>query len=96
MLNAEQVQHIAKLARLGLKDDEVTKFAGQLNDIFGHIEVLNEVDAGNVEPTSQVTGLLNVSREDKEERFCEKAELLGCTKLPVEKDQIRVKPVITQ
>jgi aspartyl-tRNA(Asn)/glutamyl-tRNA(Gln) amidotransferase subunit C len=96
MLNADQVRHIAKLARLGLKDEEVEKFSKQLSDILGHMEMLNEVDTEKTEPTSQVTGLLNVSREDIEERFCAKEELLACTKLPLEKEQIRVKPVITQ
>lgn len=96
MLNAEQVAHIAKLARLGLKDDETEKFSRQLSDILGHMEMLNEVDTDKVEPTSQVTGLMNVTREDAEERFCQKDELLAYTKLPVEREQIRVKPVITQ
>jgi aspartyl-tRNA(Asn)/glutamyl-tRNA(Gln) amidotransferase subunit C len=96
MLNASQVAHIAKLARLGLKDGEEDKFAHQLSDILGYMEMLNEVDTANVEPTSQVTGLTNVLREDKEERFCQKEELLNCTPLPLEKEQIRVKPVITQ
>jgi len=96
MLNTDQVAHIAKLARLGLKGDEGEKFSRQLSDILGHMEMLNEVDTDKVEPTSQVTGLINVTREDKEERFCQKEELLACTSLPIEKEQIRVKPVITQ
>jgi aspartyl-tRNA(Asn)/glutamyl-tRNA(Gln) amidotransferase subunit C len=95
MLNSEQVQHIAKLARLGLGKDEGEKFAKQLSDILAYIEMLNEVKTDDVEPTSQVTGLTNVTREDKTERICEKKDLLACTELPVEKDQIRVKPVIT-
>lgn len=96
MLSNEEVQHIAKLARLDLKDGEAQKFSQQLNDILGYVEQLKEVDTEGVEPTSQVTGLENVSREDVVDRFCEKDELLGCTELPVERDQIRVKPVITE
>ena len=96
MLSNEEVQHIAKLARLGLKEDEIKKFAKQLNDILDYMKLLEEVDTRDLPLTSQVTGLENVSREDSVERMCEKEELLGCTELPVERDQIRVKPVITE
>lgn len=95
MLNTEQVQHIAKLARLGLGKEEGEKFAKQLSDILAYIDMLNEVKVDGVEPTSQVTGLENVKREDKVERFTVKEELLACTELPVERDQVKVKPVIT-
>lgn len=95
MLSTEQVQHIAKLARLGLGKEEGDKFAGQLSEILAYVDMLNEVNTEKVEATSQVTGLENVTREDKVERFCSKEELLACTELPVEKDQIKVKPVIT-
>ena len=95
MLNGEQVQHIAKLARLGLGREEGEKFAKQLSEILAYMEMLNEVNTDKVEPTSQVTGLTSVTREDKVKRFCEKEELLACTELPVEKDQIKVKSVIT-
>ena len=95
MITKEQVKHIAKLARLGIVEKDVEKFAKQLSSIFGYIEKLNEVDVKNVEPTSQVTGLQNVMREDVESRFCERDELLACTELPVTDDQIQVKAVIT-
>ena len=95
MITPEQVRHIARLCRLGLNDKDVEKFSRQLSDIFGYIEKLNEVDTSSVEPTSQVTGLMNVMREDKESRFCTREELLACTEMPVEKEQIKVKPVIT-
>lgn len=96
MLSNEEVQHIAKLARLELKDGEGEKFSQQLNDILGYVEQLKEVDTEGVESTLQVTGLENVHRKDEVEDFCTKDELLGCTELPVERDQIRVKPVITE
>ncbi len=95
MLTHDQVRHIAKLARLGLKDEEVSRFAIQLSEILGYVEKLNEVNVENVEPTSQVTGLQNVMREDKVEHFCTREELLACSELPIVQDQIRVKPVIT-
>ncbi len=58
------VKHIAKLAELPLKDEEIKKLEGQLESTLEYIEQLNEVDTNNIEPTSQVTGLENVMRED--------------------------------
>ncbi len=95
MITQEQVKHIAKLARLGLKDEDVEKFSKQLSSIMEYVEKLNEVDVKDVEPTSQVTGLENVMREDTEERFSNREDLLKCTELPVQNDQIEVQSVIT-
>lgn len=96
MLSIEQIKHIAKLARLGVSDVEAEKFSKQLSSILGYVELLNEVDVTDVLPTSQVTGLQNVMREDTVKPFCTKEELLGCTELPVQLDQIKVKPVMNQ
>ncbi len=95
MLSLDQVKHIAKLARIGIDDAAAEKFAGQLSSILEYVELLNEVKTDDVDPTSQVTDLSNVTREDEVVRFCNKEELLACTELPVEKGQIRVKQVIT-
>ncbi|MBD3328136.1 Asp-tRNA(Asn)/Glu-tRNA(Gln) amidotransferase subunit GatC [Candidatus Peregrinibacteria bacterium] len=96
MLDKDQVVHIAKLARLGLKEGDSDKFSTQLNDILSYVDKLSEVDTEGVLGTSQVTGLENVTRDDSVEKFCERADLLACTELPVEQDQIKVKPVITE
>lgn len=94
-LTQEQVRHIAKLARLGLTDDEVKTFSTQLTNILQYIEVLNEVDTSAVAPTNQVTGLMNVMRADVvDQTWVERDALLGSSELPVERDQIRVKPVL--
>lgn len=93
-LSQEQVRHIAKLARLGLTDDEVKKFSTQLTNILQYVEVLNEVDTTGVEMTNQVTGLKNVMREDVVgQDWVSREALLASSELPVEQDQIRVKPV---
>jgi aspartyl-tRNA(Asn)/glutamyl-tRNA(Gln) amidotransferase subunit C len=59
------INHIAKLARLGLTDTEKKKYEGQLGQILDYIEQLKEVDTEGVEPTSHATGVKNVSRKDK-------------------------------
>lgn len=58
------VANVAKLANLPLSTDEKKKFEKQLSSILEYIEKLNEVDTKGIEPTSQVTGLENVTRED--------------------------------
>ena len=95
-LSQDQVRHIAKLARLELSDQEISKFSGQLNTVFQYMEVLNEADTRDLEITSQVTGLENVTREDTVCEFVGRDELLACSELAVEQNQIRVKPAIEQ
>jgi len=64
-INSEQVEHIAKLARIELTEKEKEKFANELSSILGYVEKLNQVDTSKVEGISQVTGLERVLREDE-------------------------------
>jgi aspartyl-tRNA(Asn)/glutamyl-tRNA(Gln) amidotransferase subunit C len=59
------ISHIAKLANLTLSDEEKSKFEKQLEETIHHIENLDSVDTSDAEPTSQVTGLENITREDE-------------------------------
>ncbi len=52
MINKQEVQHIAKLARLGLTDPEIEKFQKDLSAILDYFEKLKKVDISGVEPTS--------------------------------------------
>lgn len=58
------VAHVAKLANLPLKPKEEKKFEKQLSEILSYVEKLENIDTKDVEMTSQVTGLKNVTRED--------------------------------
>ncbi|GAC1561277.1 MAG: Asp-tRNA(Asn)/Glu-tRNA(Gln) amidotransferase subunit GatC [Polyangiales bacterium] len=53
-LDRAQVLHVAKLARLTLRDDELPAVTEQLVSILGHLAQLAEVDVDGVEPTAQV------------------------------------------
>jgi aspartyl-tRNA(Asn)/glutamyl-tRNA(Gln) amidotransferase subunit C len=64
-LSEEEVEHIAKLARLKLTKAEVKMFCSQLSEVLEYMKVLNEVETESIEPTAQVTGLENVFREDE-------------------------------
>jgi len=61
----KDVEHVAKLARLGLSDKEIEKFQSELSKVLDYVEQLNKVDTKNIQPTAQVTGLTNVFREDE-------------------------------
>jgi len=95
MINEEVIRHVAKLARLALTDEEVNRFTGQLGKVFDYMDVLKEVDTEGVEETSQVTGLKNVmGRDEVQNSTANREELLNCTELPVDSNQIRVKNAI--
>ena len=65
MITREDVEHVARLARLELNDDELGRMREQLNAILGYIDKLRELDVTNVEPTSHAVPLVNVMREDE-------------------------------
>ncbi|WIV18677.1 Asp-tRNA(Asn)/Glu-tRNA(Gln) amidotransferase subunit GatC [Paenibacillus polygoni] len=61
----QDVQHVAKLARLNLSDEEETQLTEQLNAILQYAEKLNELDTDEIEPTTHVLHVSNVMREDE-------------------------------
>lgn len=64
-ISVADVQKLAVLSALNLSDEEAKNLAKELDDILGFVEQLNEVDTTGVEPTYQITGLENVTREDE-------------------------------
>ena len=64
-ISKERVEHVAKLARLEVSEDEKAIFARQLSGILTHIDRLKELDTAGVEPTATVLPTDNVFREDE-------------------------------
>ncbi len=64
MIDREQVEHVARLARLELAEDEVGALAGELSSILDHVDRLSAADVSDIEPTTHVVPLENVLRED--------------------------------
>lgn len=64
-ISIDDVEHVAKLARLKLADEEKETFRRQLSDVLEHARVIGEVDTGDVPPTSHTLPLVNVFREDE-------------------------------
>ncbi len=65
MISEQDVKHIAKLARLGLTQNEIRKFQKELSSILNYIEKLKEVDISKAEPTSHPIEVKNVMRDDE-------------------------------
>ncbi len=64
-ITTEEVEKVAKLARLEISPAEKDAFAKQLSQILTHVEKLKQYDTTGVEPTSTVLGQVNVFREDE-------------------------------
>lgn len=63
-LSNADVQRIARLSRIALKDEEVTEIASQLNGIFGLIEQLQAIDTTGVEPMAHARDVALRLRDD--------------------------------
>ncbi len=73
-ITKQEVEKVAKLARLAITPAEEEAFAKQLSQILTHVEKLRQYDTKGVEPTSTVLGQVNVFRDD-----------VICPSLPAEK-----------
>jgi len=58
------VQHVARLARLGLNDAEMDVLASELDHILDAMQALAQLDTSAIPPTAQVIPLRNVMRDD--------------------------------
>ena len=63
-LSRADVAHVAHLARLGLREDELGRLEGQLNHILDQYAILAALDTDAIAPTAQTIELENILRED--------------------------------
>lgn len=63
-LSADEVRHVARLARLALSDEQVATMQAELSDILAYAEEVQQVAAADVPPTSHAYPLANVLRDD--------------------------------
>ncbi len=64
MIDRAMVQHVAKLARLGLSEEDIETFGNQLSVILENIHILQEADVSGVSPTAHASRLTNIMRAD--------------------------------
>ena len=64
-ISRDEVVHVARLARLALTEEELDRFAGQLDAILEAVGKVSELDLSDVEPTLHPLALSNVWAEDE-------------------------------
>lgn len=64
-ISRDQLLHVAALARLELRDDELERLGAQLNDIIAAVSKVAELDLSDVPPTSHPLDVVNVWAEDE-------------------------------
>ncbi|MDP9452240.1 MAG: Asp-tRNA(Asn)/Glu-tRNA(Gln) amidotransferase subunit GatC [Actinomycetota bacterium] len=92
-ITAEDVTHVAGLARLELSDDELERFTVQLAAVLDHAADVEALDTEGVAPTAHPLPLANVLRDDVARPGLERAEVLAAAPA-VEADRFRVPPVL--
>ena len=63
-ITREDVDHIAKLARLDLTEAEKEKYQGTLASVLDYVNKLNDLDLDDVPPTAHAVAQQNVMRDD--------------------------------
>lgn len=75
-MNDELFDRLTRLSKIHVEGDERTKLEKQLGGILNFVEQLQEVNTDGVEPTSQVTGLSSVLRDDQVNADYNREEML--------------------
>lgn len=92
-LTREQVLHIARLARVGLSEEDVVTFQEQLSEILDHFETLKALDTEGVEPTAYPLPLESVMRADQVAPSLPQGEVLANAPL-ADEGSFRVRAVL--
>lgn len=76
-ITADDVRHVARLARLDVTDDEVELFARQLAAVLEHAEDVEALDTEGVPPTAHPLPLVNILRDDVPRPGVDRDEVLA-------------------
>jgi aspartyl-tRNA(Asn)/glutamyl-tRNA(Gln) amidotransferase subunit C len=93
-LSRDDVLKLARLARLDLDEAEIEEYSRELSEILQYVEQLGSVDTQGLKPTNQITGLKNVTREDKVRDYGYAAEKLLENVPVVQNNEIKVKRMV--
>lgn len=64
-ISKENVEHVAKLARIKISEEEKTNLTDDLGKILNYVEELESAPTENVVPISQISDLENIARKDE-------------------------------
>jgi len=91
-ISKKEIEHLAELANLKLSKKELEKFQKQLSEILDYFNLLKKVKTLKAKPTSQVTGLENITREDKTAPSLSQKDALSGSK-SIHNDYFKVKAI---
>lgn len=94
-LQIDHIEHLAKLAKLGITEAEKKKYAEQISSILDYFQQLKELDTSKAEPLAQIGNLSNVLRDDEAKTPFD-AEKTLAEAPEIEKKQVKVKPVLNK
>jgi aspartyl-tRNA(Asn)/glutamyl-tRNA(Gln) amidotransferase subunit C len=89
----DDVEYVARLARLELTPEEIDLFTGQLGDILEHADDIEALDVGDIPPTAHPLPIVNVYRADEVVPSVDRDEVLAQAPA-AESGQFRVPPVL--
>lgn len=99
MISKKEVQHIAKLARLGLEEKEIEEMGKELSLILDYFNLLKEVDVSGIEPgfyfaeeLKEITAA-DLMREDQVEKSKKAKKLLDSVP-ETKEDFVKVKTIL--
>jgi len=94
MLTVDEIKHIALLARIGIKEEEIEKYRKDLSAVLDFFHELETVDTTNVSPIGHITGMMNRARLDQSVDFEQKGKDRIMKNVPETKDGfVKVKSV---
>jgi aspartyl-tRNA(Asn)/glutamyl-tRNA(Gln) amidotransferase subunit C len=94
-LSREEVLHVARLARVGVTDDDVSRLQQQLSSILEHFAVLRQIDTDEVPPTTHTLALESVLASDQPRESLTQDEVL--TNAPLRQNgYLRVRAVLEE
>ena len=91
-ISRNDVEHIARLARLELSEEEIVRFGRQLSDILDYAARLGELDTQHIPPTATVLPLKSVLRPDEPGVTLERSVLMSNAPM-AQDEQFRTPPV---
>jgi len=95
MITKQEVQHIAKLARIAITKKEEEKFGREISSILDYFDSLKKVDVKKVKPSSYSFSVENVMREDLAKKQPEEKNDKLLKAMPEKKERyLKVKSVL--
>jgi aspartyl-tRNA(Asn)/glutamyl-tRNA(Gln) amidotransferase subunit C len=76
IIDQQEVQRVAYLARLEITPEEEQEFTNQLSSILEYFQQLSELDTNDVSPTTRAIDISNITREDWQKVYENRAALL--------------------